>query len=72
MTRNIRANEADTRGYIAPDFPMALNFEDCLNGCDPLIEFAKTINAEVIGEVDKDATLRTTWRRASQKKVTDD
>ncbi len=65
----ISANENDTRTYIAPDIPMELSFEEYANGLDPLLEFAKTVNGDLIAKTYNGITLRTLWKRSSQEKA---
>jgi len=65
----ISSNKDDERAYIAPDVPMALSFEDYVNGRDPLLEFAKTVNGDLMAKMYKDATVRTIWKRPSQEKA---
>lgn len=61
--------EADPRAYIAPDIPMAISFEDYVNGRDPLIETAKTIDKAVMEKSYRGASYNTPWKRASQEKA---
>ncbi len=65
----ISSNKDDTRAYIAPDVPMELSFEEYANGRDPLLEYAKTVNGDLMAKMYKDITLRTIWKRATQKKA---
>jgi len=65
----ISSNEDDTRAYIAPDVPMELSFEEYANGRDPLLEYAKTVNGDLRAKMYKGITLRTIWKRSTQKKA---
>ena len=61
--------KSDTRAYIAPDVPMAMPFEDYVNGRDPLIEFAKTINKDLRKEKYNEF-YDEPWNRPSQSMAT--
>lgn len=59
-------HEADPRSYIAPDMPMALNFEAYANGRDPLLESAKSVDRDLMEKMYKRASHNAPWMRNSQ------
>ena len=65
----ISSNKDDSRAYIAPDIPMEMSFKDYANGHDALLEFAKTVDGNLRAEIYKDITLRTIWKRATQREA---
>lgn len=65
----VSQNSSDPREYIAPDVPISLTFKQYLNGEDPLIDYAKTINSKLQNSFYEEVDYRDEWKRSSQKEA---
>jgi hypothetical protein len=63
----VSTREGDTRAFIAPDIPMALTFDDYLQGRDPLLEYARTVSKDLRTEIYQSASPYDPWKRDTQK-----